>query len=67
MTAYDAAWFASQVGKTPDWVRHHLHEIPHRRVGRSPRFTQKDLDDYLDSVAAGPRRMQTTGAKRKSA
>jgi hypothetical protein len=65
MTAtHDAAWFGEQVGKSADWVSRHLDEIPHSTVGRSARFTERDLADYLDSTRSVPMRMVTTGRRR---
>lgn len=64
MTTHDIAWFAGELGKSPDWVYRHLAEIPHRRIGRSIRFTDRDLADYLDAERIAPMRMATTGRRR---
>lgn len=61
---YSAAWFGAQIGKSADWVTRHLDDIPHRRIGRSPRFTERDLADYLDAERIAPMRMATTGRRR---
>lgn len=63
---FDAAWFGEQVGKSADWVARHLDEIPHSKVGRSARFTERDLADYLDGVREIPQRMATTGRRRSA-
>ncbi len=65
MTLHDTAWMGEQIGKSADWVRHNIAEIPHRRIGRTIRFTDQDLADYLESQAVRPIRMQTTGPKRR--
>lgn len=64
LDTYDAAWFGKQIGKSADWVCRHLSEIPHSRIGRSPRFTERDLADYIDAVHVAPLRMVTTGRRR---
>lgn len=67
MTAtFDAAWFGEQIGKSADWVTRHLDEIPHTPVGRSARFTERDLSDYLDAGRIVPMRMVTTGRRRSA-
>jgi len=59
---FDAAWFGQQLGgKSADWVLKHLDEIPHLKVGRTVRFTRRDLADYLTSVRVTPKYMATTG------
>lgn len=65
MTTHDIAWFAEQIGKTPDWVSRNRDVIPHKEIGRSIRFTEADLAEYLESVAVRPR-MQTTGRKKST-
>lgn len=66
LDTFDAATFGTRIGRSADWVSRHLDQIPHRKVGRSARFTECDLADYLDGVREIPRRMVTTG-RRKSA
>lgn len=66
LTTYDAAWFGDRIGKSADWVTRHLDDIPHSRIGRSPRFTERDLADYLAAVHAAPMRMVTTGRRRST-
>lgn len=63
---HDAAWFGERIGKSPDWVTRHLDDIPHIRIGRSPRFTERDLADYLDAERVVPMRMVTTGRRRSA-
>ena len=66
MTTHDIRWFADQIGKSTDWTYRHLSEIPHRRIGRSIRFTDKDLADYLEAERVRPMRMVTTGRRRSA-
>ena len=66
MTTHDIGWFAEQIGKSADWVYRHLADIPHRRIGRSIRFTERDLNDYLDAERVAPLRMVTTGRRRSA-
>jgi len=66
MTTHDVQWFAEQIGKGPDWVRRHLADIPHRKIGQSVRFTDADLAAYLDQTAVRPMRMATTGRRRSA-
>lgn len=64
MTTYDATWFGDKIGKSADWVFRHLTEIPHSMVGRTARFTERDLADYLAATRVVPMRMVTTGRRR---
>lgn len=66
MTTHDIRWFADQIGKSRDWTYRHLDEIPHRRIGRSIRFTDRDLADYLEAESVRPLRMVTTGRRRSA-
>lgn len=66
MTTYDAVWFGTQIGKSADWVCRHLTEIPHSMVGRSARFTERDLADYLAATRVVPKLMVTTGRRRSA-
>jgi len=70
---FDAAEFAARLadGHSPDWVLAQANAgvIPSRKVGRSRRFTEQDLADYLDSVREGggaPRLSRLTRGKRAS-
>lgn len=64
LETFDAAWFAERIGKTADWVTRHLDDIPHMRIGRTPRFTERDLADYLAAERVLPARMVTTNRRR---
>ena len=71
---FDAAEFAARLGDghTAAWVLAQANAgvIPSRKVGRSRRFTEQDLADYLDSVREGgdaPRLSRLTRGARKSA
>ncbi len=66
LETYDAAWFGEHIGKTADWVTRHLYEIPHTRVGRTPRFTAQDLRDYLTAGRVVPMRMATVTRGRRA-
>lgn len=66
MTTYNVSWFAEQIGKSADWVRRNLDDIPHHRVGHSIRFTDSDLDRYLRQTAVDSLAMVTTGRRRSA-
>lgn len=66
LATHDAAWFGEHIGKKADWVTRHLDDIPHIRVGRTPRFTEQHLRDYLAAEYVAPRRMVTTGRRRSA-
>lgn len=70
---FDAAEFAARLddGHTAAWVLAQANAgvIPSRKVGRSRRFTEQDLTDYLESVREGgssPRLSRLTRGKRAS-
>lgn len=50
-TLMTPAEFAARIGMKEDWVRRHVSNIPHRRVGRFLRFTEADLEAYIASTA----------------
>lgn len=71
---FDAATFAERLGDghSAAWVLAQANAgvIPSRKVGRSRRFTEQDLADYLDSVREGgdtPRLSRLTRGSRRSA
>jgi len=52
---FDYAEFARRTGLSVDWVKRHVSSIPHRRPSPARvRFTQQDVDDYLESVRHVP-------------
>ena len=61
------AEFGNRIDKSADWVLRNYKGIPHRRLGRSIRFTEQDLSDYLESrrVTPKPMRSQTKRTSRK--
>jgi len=47
--------FARRTGLSVDWVKRHVSSVPHRRPSPARvRFTQQDVDDYLESVRHVP-------------
>lgn len=49
------AEFARRTGVSVDWAKRHIASIPHRRPSpRRVKFTQQDVDDYLESVRHVP-------------
>ena len=55
----DAAWFASQIGVSVDYVRHNTATLPHHKVGRLVRFDdhcidelRRRTDELIDDVCA---------------
>ena len=66
MTTHDLTWFCEQIGKSRSWVLANLDDIPHHRFGRSVRFTDRDLTDYLEQTQyQAAAYMVTTGPKRR--
>lgn len=70
---FDAAEFAARLGDghSAAWVLAQANAgvIPSRKVGRSRRFTDADLADYLDSVREGgdsPRLSRLTRGTRRA-
>ncbi len=44
---YTAAELAERIGKTEHWVKRHASQLPHRRFGRSIRWTEEDVEQIL--------------------
>lgn len=43
--------FARRTGLSVDWVKRHIMSLPHHRPSPARvRFTQQNVDDYLESV-----------------
>lgn len=66
MTTFGITWFAEQIGKSPSWVYSHIDELPHHKIGRSVRFTEANLDDYLRATRRGGVRMATVSRRRSA-
>lgn len=66
---HDAAWMAGRIGRTEDWVRRAANrgDLPHHRVGRSLRFTDQDVTDFLDMTAVPARSMGRSRPGRRRA
>lgn len=64
---FDVAWFCEQVGKSRSWVLAHIDDIPHHRIGRSFRFTEADLAQYLDQTRHEVVGYMATTGRRRSA
>jgi excisionase family DNA binding protein len=61
---------AAELGVSEDWLKREASagRVPSRKIGRSRRFTQQDLDDYLESVrfvAADPLAQSTASRARR--
>ncbi|MFW7414716.1 helix-turn-helix domain-containing protein [Demequina sp. SO4-18] len=54
------AEFAERIGMKESWVRLHIKEIPHRRMGRFLRFTDADVEKFLESTAESDSIVQRT-------
>jgi hypothetical protein len=48
---FDRAEAARRLGVRESWLRQHRDEVPFRRVGRFVRYTQADLDTYLERTS----------------
>lgn len=61
----DAAWFATQIGMSEDWVRHHVKQLPHHKVGRLTKFDRHCVAAYRDLTAqlGSPRLERSVGSK----
>lgn len=46
--------FARRIGMSVWWVRHNMRSIQHVRVGSRVRFTQQDVDAFLDAHRVFP-------------
>lgn len=66
-TTFRIAWFCEQVGKSRSWVLANLDDIPHHRIGRSIRFTEADLAEYLDQTKHQTHGFMATTGRRRSA
>lgn len=55
------AQFAARVGMKESWVRQHVKDIPHRRVGRFLRFSEADLEAFIEGTAESDSTIQRTG------
>lgn len=64
---HDISWFCEQVGKSRSWVLAHIDDIPHHRIGRSFRFTEAGLAQYLDQTRHEVAGYMATTGRRKTA
>lgn len=50
---HDAKWMAGQLDRSEDWVRRAANrgELAHRRDGRRLRFTEGDVESYVQQIA----------------
>lgn len=48
---HDAAWFASMIGMSLDWVQHNVKRLPHHKVGRRTKFDDHCVAIYRDRTA----------------
>lgn len=64
---HNAAWMAERLDRSEDWVRRAANrgELPHRRDGRRLRFTEADLEAYLEQIAV-PSRMGRSRPKKSA-
>lgn len=61
----DAAWFASQIGMSVDYVRHNTATLPHHKIGRLVRFDDHCIDELRRRTAVTPADpMRRTAASR---
>ena len=51
---HPTSWFAQRVGMSEDWVRRHMHEIPHHRIGRNVRFDEHCIELFRQRTAVMP-------------
>jgi hypothetical protein len=51
---HGAAWFAEQIGEKEDWVRRHSRSLPRHRVGRFLRFTEANVQEYVEQTRVAP-------------
>jgi len=64
---HDRDWMAARIGKSTDWIEHHMRQVPHIRVGRTPFFTERLAREYLEAQTVRPVSGQTSrsrGARR---
>ena len=65
---YTSADVGRLLGKYEKWVRNQAHagRINFQRVGKSYRFTEQDVTDYLATVAGPPKQQRVTGLAPRS-
>jgi len=61
---HPADYVAGYLGKSTKWVYRHIDDLPHRRVGRSIRFTDDDIRQIVENAAANPAGEPTKTKKR---
>lgn len=62
---HDAAWFATQIDMSEDWVRHHVKLLPHHKIGRLTKFDQHCVAAFRDLTArpGSPRLERSSGSQ----
>lgn len=65
----DTVGLAAILGKSADyWTKEaRARRVPHRRIGRSIRFTQDDIDQIVAAAAVAPAPATASGLAPKSA
>lgn len=53
------AEFGDRILKSADWVIRNYRAIPHRKIGRSIRFTEADYLAYLEASRVAPASMRS--------
>lgn len=63
---HPVSWAAAKLDVSEDTVRRRVYrgELPHHRTGRQLRFTESDIDTYLEMTAVPARGMGRSKPKR---
>jgi hypothetical protein len=60
---HDRVYVAKVIGKTPNWVLRHAHELPHSRAGQTYFWTDADIADLLDHLKVRPSAARPNGPR----
>jgi len=62
---FDSKEAARRLGVTVTWMRDHRHEVPHIKVGRLVRYSQANLDRYVELNTHDPNLLRRSARSRR--
>lgn len=51
---HGVSWMAERLGRHERWVRRHISEIPHHKIGGRYQFTEANFEQYVNATKVDP-------------
>jgi len=59
----DIEWMSQRINKSVDWIAHNMRRVPHVKIGRNVRFTERLAREFIEAATVRPASGQTKASR----